>query len=522
MKTSLPSIAVYAHHNASVAIYKDEEIVTIIEFERLLNLKNASFLFFEPIYARDFILKEISNYLKNKFGYTKYYKVILSFGYTKIPQYYKDLFPAEIYEIDNGHLRAHAYSSLYQSPLKEALIISFDGGSWEGHFNIYKATKGKDLEFLKIINIDLGCHYQIFGSFCEEIKNYHVLTAAGKILGLQSYGEIKQEWIKPIKDFMSYPPPYWGRLEERVKQLSKEIKVDLSPKNKISGKISFDLLRTVQEAFEQIFFEQTKEIVDNYNLPIILTGGCALNINLNTKARQVFNKDIFIAPNSNDCGLAVGLLCNSFRPKNPIDVTYKGLEILDRNCLMEYVNSRKGILADLNIIAEDLSKNLIVGIVNGNAEHGPRALGNRSIVCSPIPKDMKDILNQKVKGREWYRPFAPVVRLEDASEYFEMTEESRWMNFAIKVKDKYKDLLPSITHVDGTARVQTVTKEQNKFIYELLTAFKAKTGIGVLINTSFNVNGKPILSTYRDAFKILDETKLDRLYLDGFYFKKGI
>jgi carbamoyltransferase len=133
---------------------------------------------------------------------------------------------------------------------------------------------------------------------------------------------------------------------------------------------------------------------------------------------------------------------------------------------------------------------------------------------------MKDTLNLKVKHREWYRPFAPIVRLEDVSEYFEWEGESRWMNFCPKVKEEYKDKLPSITHIDGTARVQTVTREQNELMYDLLTKFKEKTGVGVLVNTSFNVDGKPILSTYRDAFKIFDETQLDRLYLDGYYFVK--
>ena len=133
---------------------------------------------------------------------------------------------------------------------------------------------------------------------------------------------------------------------------------------------------------------------------------------------------------------------------------------------------------------------------------------------------MKDTLNHKVKHREWFRPFAPIVRLEDVSEYFEWEGESRWMNFCPKVKKEWRDRLPAVTHVDGTGRVQTVTKEQNPLIYDILTLFKEKTGVGVLVNTSFNVDRKPILSSYKDAFKVFDETQLDRLYLDGYYFVK--
>ena len=205
---------------------------------------------------------------------------------------------------------------------------------------------------------------------------------------------------------------------------------------------------------------------------------------------------------------------------NPVDITYKGIEILDKYCLLEYIENYNGEKVEIDKIVEDLVNNNILGVVQGNSEHGPRALGNRSIICSPIPNDMKDTLNLKVKHREWFRPFAPIVRLEDVSEYFEWEGESRWMNFCPKVRENYKEKLPAITHVDGTARVQTVTKEQNQFMYEILTKFKEKTGIGVLLNTSFNVDGKPILSTYRDALKIFNETQLDRLYLDGYYFVK--
>ena len=196
------------------------------------------------------------------------------------------------------------------------------------------------------------------------------------------------------------------------------------------------------------------------------------------------------------------------------------MDSLDKFLLMEYVNERNGRKVEIEAIVQDLINQRILGLIQGKSEHGPRALGNRSIICSPIPLNMKDTLNHKVKHREWFRPFAPIVRLEDVSEYFEWEGESRWMNFCPKVKKEWRDRLPAVTHVDGTGRVQTVTKEQNPLIYDILTLFKEKTGVGVLVNTSFNVDRKPILSSYKDAFKVFDETQLDRLYLDGYYFVK--
>ena len=143
-------------------------------------------------------------------------------------------------------------------------------------------------------------------------------------------------------------------------------------------------------------------------------------------------------------------------------------------------------------------------------------------MCNPSIPEMKDILNAKVKNREWYRPFAPVVRQEDVSKYFEFEGEARWMSFCPTVKEEWREKLAAITHVDNTARVQTVTREQNQFLYDLLTEFEKETGVGVLLNTSFNVNGKPILSTYRDAFIIYDKTELDCLLLEDYYIRKEV
>jgi carbamoyltransferase len=521
MNEELPSIALHLWHNAAVSVYHKGEITAVVEFERLINQKNASFEFFEPIHSKDYILKEVYDYLNRNYGYTNYDKFVIGYGYPTVPQKFRDIFPANEYIVDESHHGSHASNGLYQSPYNKAIIISFDGGSNDGFFNIYIGEKGKELELIKYINVDLGSHYHAIGSLCNEVQNYHVLTAAGKVLGLQSYGKVIDHWKEPIKRFMSFNQGYTHRLSERIVQLSSELGIEFAQHKKLSGENSYNFARTAQEVFEEIFFEHANELLTKYSdLPIILAGGCALNITLNTKVKEKYNRPVFVAPNSSDCGLTVGLLCKMFKPTKQVDITYKGLEVLDRDSLMDYVHSRNGNRVAVDYISEELSRDIILGVVQGRSEHGPRALGNRSIICSPLSSNMKDILNKKVKNREWYRPFAPIVRLEDVSEYFEWNEESRWMNFCVRVKGPYKQKLLAITHVDDTARIQTVTSDQNPFMYNLLTEFKKKTGVGVLLNTSFNVNGKPILSTYRDAFKVFDTTQLDRLYLNGFYFKK--
>ena len=259
-------------------------------------------------------------------------------------------------------------------------------------------------------------------------------------------------------------------------------------------------------------------------MPICITGGCGLNILLNTRLVTEFNKDVFVGPDPNDCGIALGVMLSKLRPEEAVDSTYLGTELLDLDNFI-YYSQNTNVLCNTSYLNKDtLIKDLvngkIIGVARGRAEHGPRALGNRSIICNPSFPEMKDILNAKVKHREWYRPFAPVVRLEDVNKYFEWDKESRWMSFCPKVREEWREKLAAITHVDGTARVQTVTREQNEFIYDLLTEFENQSGIGVLLNTSFNVDGKPILSTVKDAFTILEKTEMDCLLIEDYYVRK--
>jgi carbamoyltransferase len=216
------------------------------------------------------------------------------------------------------------------------------------------------------------------------------------------------------------------------------------------------------------------------------------------------------------------LLCSKVKPQGkPIDVTYIGSPALDRSELSKNLLERNGKPLNTTKLVTYILNGKIIGVVRDGSEHGPRALGNRSILCDPTFENMKDILNKKVKNREFYRPFAPVVRLEDVNKYFEWDKESRWMSFCPKVRKEYQSILKSITHIDGTARVQTVTPEQNNFLYNLLTELDKQKGIGVLLNTSFNIAGKPILNTYKDALWMLDNTQMDALVLEDYFIEKN-
>lgn len=555
---SLPNISVHGSHNGGVVIEKGGEILIVIEAERFLNEKNMGLAQYNTPRYPYIVFEQIMAYIKREYGFTKFNNCIYSSSdfvgenFDRSYSHYwihKTVIARHYHHCE--HHEAHANGVFYQSPYQEALIISFDAGGDDGKFNIYHGHRQRGIVRLaQLLNpvqnnphiyYSLGFAYMIFGHYLKDIQDEPLssgnLTWPGKIMGLASYGKWREEWLPHFIEFYKSDPD--GLNEDwvpKINKLGEAIGVVFDNKDRIEGQIAYDIAQTSQRAFEECFFEAVKPYFDEYpDHPVCITGGCGLNILLNTRVREEYKKDVFVGPNPNDCGIVVGAMLKFLKPQQPADLTYKGIEVLDKNLLAEYCNGYPGFKKimpkdleyhpheqiEFDVLVDDLINGKIIGVVRGGSEHGPRALGNRSILCNPVIPGMKDILNDKVKHREWYRPFAPVVRLEDVSTYFEFDGDSRWMSFCPKVREEYKHVLPEITHVDGTARVQTVTRDQNPWLYDLLTIVAEKTGIGVLLNTSFNINGKPIVSTYRDAFALYKNSKMDGLVMEEYYLRKS-
>ena len=567
-------ISFYGSHNAAFTVADKGEILEVLEVERFINSKNIGIAQYKTNQDILGIIPRVVEYFCNKYGVKEFENVIhLNTDVIMDEKAYDlaHLIPGKNYINKYRHHQSHAAGTFYQSPYNKALVFSFDGGGDDGKFRIFLGDKKEGLINLETIAnpklkaddydgsndtnpsaifwhhpFDLGFPYMCMGEFLGDIEQINLgdgnLVYPGKIMGLCSYGKVRKRWVNAFKEFY-YSNPNGGPTEIiqdengqdimvdetldyklKAKILSEKIGVKLDGNDRVTGQEAYDIAATSQFVFEELFLEVAQPWFDKYpDLPVCITGGCGLNILLNTRLKQEFNKEVFVGPNPNDCGLSVGLMANHLKPSKPIDITYAGPELFDYILLSEYIETmpiNPVTEYDIDTLVSDLEKGEIIGVARGRMEHGPRALGNRSILCNPAIKEMKDTLNQKVKHREWYRPFAPIVRLEDVSEYFDWEGESRWMTFCPTVKKEWRKKLPSITHVDGTARVQTVTKEQNPWIYELLTKFKEKTGVGVLLNTSFNVNGKPILNTVRDAFKLLSESEMDGLLIENKYIKK--
>jgi len=555
----MANISFHGSHNGAIVIEKNKEILCVIEIERFLNYKNVGIAQYKTPRYIMIAVEEILKWVEKEYNISEFDNCYFSStdfvgeNFDRTHQIFQtnQLIKAKNY-IHGFHHESHAYGVFYQSPYKEALIFSFDGGGDDGEFNIYYAVRGKEIERLEQVKnpimgnpnlyYNLGFAYMIFGQYLKDIQFEGMadgnLVWPGKIMGLVSYGKVRKKWLEHFIHFFKSDPD--GTNDDyvvKINKLGEAIKIKFSVDERLEGQIAYDVTATAQKAFEECFIEVAKPYFEMYpNLPVCITGGCGLNILLNTRIKQEFNKEVFVGPNPNDCGIALGLMLKHLKPENPIDITYKGLPILDKAMLAQILNEYPYVKklmpkndyyhpfeqCDPSIIVKDLKKGKIIGVVQEQSEHGPRALGHRSILCNPSIPEMKDILNAKVKHREWYRPFAPVVRLEDVNKYFEWEGESRWMSFSPIVRKEWRTKLAAITHIDNTARVQTVTKEQNEWLYNLLTEFEKETGVGVLLNTSFNVNGKPILSTYKDAFIIYNNTELDCLLLENYYIRKEI
>lgn len=511
------NLGFYASHNAAVAISFNDQILEVVEVERLLNLKNASLVWWNKYPNTRELVLEIERYFRLKYNVQRYNTVI-----TNSPTWELDkIFPADSYE-SLPHHQAHAYSALYQSPYNRAIIISFDGGSDEGCFNVYIGEKGQPLEKIYSNHKDYAVAYMMPAHYINDIRQEGIYTGnlvyAGKLMGLAGFGQVDEKYIAPLTKY--YNETQQGQLEvaqQRFIDIFGQfgIKDDTT---RLEDQEAWNLAATNQYVFEKLFEEETRELLAKYpDLPVILVGGCGLNIINNTKLART--RTVFVPPNPNDCGIASGLLCSKIRPSS-LDCTYIGPEIWDKGDLARILYEREGYSLELNKLCDELIAGKIYGVVRGRAEHGPRALGNRSIICDPTIPGMKDTLNARVKGREYYRPFAPVVRLEDVNKYFHWDQESKWMGFCPEVREEYKSVLMAITHVDGTARVQTVTRQQNAFLYDLLTLMQEKKGIGVVLNTSFNVAGRPILNTYKDALWVLDNKDMDALVLEDYVITK--
>jgi carbamoyltransferase len=513
-------LSIYGSHDASATFVDKNGDLRVLEYERFAKVRYSyysSYFDGESLGTTEELRKKFLIHIRDNIK--KQPDLIL---YNQVFDSDYPLLKEIFYECNEfklmPHHNAHAACGYYQSEFDEALIFTFDGGGNDyGVINSTCVFEGKGNEIKQIYNsrIDYGVAYGMLGQAMKEIPNNYdasALVYAGKVMGICAYGKVVDQLKDPIRRYYSH-----GSLET----LGSEIGLDLT-NHSIEGQLSYDIAATSQFIFEELLFDFIKKYFENKKTNVVFSGGCALNVLFNQKLKEYITQngfDLYVPPNPNDCGLSIGqyLLQTAQKIKpNP----YSGFEILDEDNLDTYSKKYNFQKSTPEKIVSLISSGKIGGVVRGYSEVGPRALGNRSIICDPSFKDMKDILNFKVKFREWFRPFAPVCREEDRNLYFENAYPSEYMSYAPTVRENYREKLPSITHFDGTARLQTARKDQHEFFYDILTEMNNVGKIPIILNTSFNIKGKPILTTIEDAFYVLENTELDFLVIQDTLIEK--
>ncbi len=468
------------------------------------------------------------------------------------------------------HHLSHSASAFFPSPYLDAAILTVDGvGEW-ATTTISKGT-GNTITQLRELQFphSLGLLYSAFTYYC----GFKVNSGEYKLMGLAPYGKdspTSREYIKRIKEnlidiredgsFLLNMDYFDYATGLKMTRSSKWEQLFGFPPRKPETEITqfyIDLAYSIQCITEEVMLKlatTARNITQSDYL--VLAGGVALNCVANGKIRKsnIF-KDIWIQPAAGDAGGAIGaalavwhIVLGKERIKMQTDLmsgTYLGPAFTDKE--IEHLIRKTG--ATVEYLPQDrlyqhtaglLSNGAIVGWFQGRMEFGPRALGNRSILADPRNTDMQRKLNLEIKNRESFRPFAPSVLEEDRRKYFETDPLSPYMLIVdqvnrdqrIPLPDRYNDMpyreklytqrssLQAITHVDFSARVQTVSEQSNPTYYKLLQAFKQKTGCSVLVNTSFNVRGEPIVCTPEDAYRCFMNTGMDYLIIGNYLFSK--
>lgn len=441
------------------------------------------------------------------------------------------------------HHTSHAAMAYYTSGYDNAALLVVDAVGENATTSIMKGEKGK-IALIKQQNFpnSIGLLYSAFTYFL----GFTVNSDEYKVMGLAPYGNLNdnqtKQFIEIIKDKLINISDDGGiMVNEHYFTFMYGLKmIDDHRWEKLFGiarrqptekicQVHMNMAAAIQYVTEKILLKlakYTKEITGCKQLCV--SGGCALNCAAMGKIKQsgLFD-DVFVPFAPGDDGCAIGAAMYLYTPwgNNEIESTspylgsyYTDEEIKDE--LLKYqLKFKRASKDELYIdVAHYLNKGNIVGWFQGKMEFGPRALGNRSILADPRQANMKDKINCKVKYRESFRPFAPIVLKEDASEYFD-NSDSPYMMFTTKTHLKNSNI-PAVTHKDGSARVQTVTVVDNKDVYFLLKAFKAQTGCSVLLNTSFNVMGEPIVCTPENAIRTFLHSGLDILVINQYIVTK--
>ena len=580
------------YHDSAASLIVDGKIIAAVQEERFTRIKHDLSM---PINAIESCLKEghvqkediemVIFYDNPLLTLDRYMKNILAAGDDSrdvIDRSFESMFGEKIWihkKVDEilgenkerklmvcEHHISHAASAFYPSPFDKAVILTLDGvGEWAT--TTIGVGDGKNITIKEELHFphSLGLLYSAFTYFC----GFKVNSGDYKFMGLAPYGEpIYEELIREklidIKEDgsfalnMEYFDYQYGRAMTNEKFADLFGGSRREPETEIT-KREMDIAASAQKVTEDIILKLVKHAKETYGEDIdnlVLAGGVALNCVANGKIKDsgIF-ENIWIQPAAGDAGGSLGCaLYAAYQFDAGADRQCVGDKDLQNGSYLGPEYSMEEIESYLKEngypyqvygddvyqkIAELLAGEKVIGLFHGRMEFGPRALGNRSIIADARSETMQVKLNQKIKYRESFRPFAPSVLREDVSHYFELEDESPYMLLVENVREERRNAthvqedlkkyngnmleivkqsrsdIPAVTHVDYSARIQTVTKETNPYYYRLISEFKKLTGCSVIVNTSFNVRGEPIVCTLKNAYECFMRTDMDVLVLEN-------
>jgi carbamoyltransferase len=582
------------YHDSAAALLVDGDILAAAQEERFTRKKNDETF---PVRAVDFCLRQAGITAEQldavvfydkplaKFGrLLETYLAVAPSGFVSFPKVLGNWLGEKLnmpqtirHELPNlsanckilftEHHEAHAASAFFPSPFDEAAILTVDGvGEWAT--TTIGCGKGSQIEFLKELRFphSLGLLYSSFTSYC----GFRINSGEYKLMGLAPYGE--PTYVAQIRNKLLDLKPdgsfwldlqYFNFLKGSTMTNGRFHELFGGPARRSEAPIEqrhMDVARSIQVVTEEIMLRlarHAREITKQKNL--CMAGGVALNCVANGLIlREKIFDEIWIQPAAGDAGGALGATlatwhstANSRTAGQSNRRPQKGDSMRGALLGPEYSDGEIGTALELhqavferfeddellNRVVDLLQKTMVIGWMQGRMEFGPRALGNRSILGDARSPQMQSVMNLKVKFRESFRPFAPIVREERAHEYFDLNAESPYMLLVAPVKetlriptvgskkglDRLKEVrstIPAVTHVDYSARIQTVTQSTNPKLYALLEKFEAATGSAVLVNTSFNVRGEPIVCTPDDAYRCFLNTEMDYLVMGNFLLER--
>ena len=457
------------------------------------------------------------------------------------------------------HHMAHASSSVTMSKFNECNYITLDGfgdfvSTTIGSYKKGELKKFKEVQFPHSMGLFYTAITQYLG-----FKNY---GDEYKVMGLSSYG--KPFYKDKIYELINYDKKnlfklnlkYFKHHDEGIEMswLEGEPKISniyndrifnlLGEERKINEKISefhMNIAASAQTVFEEIAIKIMNKLYEiNPSENISLSGGCAMNSVMNGKIKkQTKYKNIYINHSPGDSGGCIGAATEAIKKikKNTkivvSDSPYLGSSyslsdikkiVLDYRKIFDEKNILVKLISDRNLLFKDIAKSLVdknvIGLFQGAMEFGARALGNRSIIADPRNAGIKELLNEKIKNREKFRPFAPSILEEDVSDWFDINDNVNFMSKVYKINENKKNIVPGVVHVDGTCRLQTVSKSYNENYYNIIKEFKELTNVPMILNTSFNEN-EPIVCSPKEAIDCFLRTKMDKLYIEKYLIYRG-